>query len=435
MRILLIAYEFPPSASPQSLRWAYLARELALLGNEVHVLTIDLGGSAPGLPEFPPNVIIHRTHPGLFRGLVAWHRKRRQRQVRLNTKGQRAAPMPEGKVRASWKQSVSDLLQRTAEYIWFPDLRGEWLIPAQRALRALLSSLEPDVVVSSHEPATTLQLGLTAKRAGFRWVADLGDPVLAPYTPLRWRRRARQLERDVCRHAHRILVTATSARELLRSRHGRSDGIEVITQGFPADGSAASRFEDAFDNSRLELFYAGSFYSFRRSEALVQAVLDTPGIRLTIASINTPDTVKRASREHPSKVRLLGFIPHADSLQLQRDTDVLISIANADARQVPGKFYEYLGAARPVLHLHDAEPDDAASHLVQELNRGDVCRNERGAIAAQLAVLHRAKLAGTLDGMFNLELDLVKDYAWPVLAVRLSGILAGVLAEQAGRRR
>lgn len=54
MRFLLIAYEFPPSPSPQSLRWAYLARELVARGHRVKVLTIHLGGETPGLPELPP---------------------------------------------------------------------------------------------------------------------------------------------------------------------------------------------------------------------------------------------------------------------------------------------------------------------------------------------------------------------------------------------
>ena len=35
MRILLIAYEFPPSPSPQSLRWTYLVRELDRLTREL----------------------------------------------------------------------------------------------------------------------------------------------------------------------------------------------------------------------------------------------------------------------------------------------------------------------------------------------------------------------------------------------------------------
>jgi hypothetical protein len=431
MRILLIAYEFPPSASPQSLRWTYLVRELALIGDDVHVLTIDLGGAGHGLPALPANVTVHRTYPGPFRGIVAWRRKRRQYHGRLRPSTPRQSSAPVGKIRPGWKQSVSDVLQRIAAYIWFPDLRGEWRKTGVRALRTLLSSLAPDVVVSSHEPATTLELGLTAKRAGFRWVADLGDPVLAPYTPARWRRRAQRLEHEVCRQADCILVTADSALELLRSRHRRTSGIEVLTQGFPTMQPQTGR--PGPDDASVHLFYAGSFYSFRRPEALLQAVLATPGVKLSIASINAPESIRRASSEHPAKIRLLGFLPHADTLRLQRDADVLVSIANCDARQVPGKFYEYLGAARPVLHLHDAQADDAASCLLRKLHRGIVCRNESGAIATRLAWLQQAKRSGTLDGLFQLEMDPVMEYAWPRLAERLHGILARVLEDSTVR--
>jgi hypothetical protein len=425
MRILLIAYEFPPSASPQSLRWIYLVRELALLGDDVHVLTIDLGGTGHGLPDLPANVTVHRTHPGPLRGLVAWRRRRRQHQKRLQPHASIVPHTSQGRLRNSWKQTISTLLQRMAEYVFFPDLRGEWRLPGQRELDRLLPGLDPDIVISSHEPATTLQLGLQAKRAGFPWIADLGDPVLAAYTPARWRRRAHRLERDVCRHADRILVTADSALELLHSRHGRTVGVEVLTQGFPSVQPSPQDARNSCDHSWLELFYTGSFYSFRRPEALLQAVLDMPRTRLTIASINPPESIRRASRQHPSRIRLLGFIPHAEAL--------LVSIANCDARQVPGKFYEYLGAARPVLHLHDAKPDDAASRLLRELRRGIVCRNETGAIAAQLARLQQAKRAGALEGMFRLEMDPVMEYAWPRLAARLRGILARVLEDSTPR--
>src|SRR5690606_39301354 len=100
-------------------------------------------------------------------------------------------------------------------------------------LPRLLGEVRPDVVVSSHEPATTLQVGLQAARGGFRWVADLGDPVLAPYTPRRWQGRAGRLERDVLREAEHVLVTTPATRELLCDRHGADPRrVTVVPQGF-----------------------------------------------------------------------------------------------------------------------------------------------------------------------------------------------------------
>lgn len=424
MRILLIAYEFPPSRSPQSLRWAYLARELSLAGHEMHVLTIDLGGTTAGLPELPPAVNVHRSHAGPVRGLVA--RRRRQRQLR-DKPGHDALP-PAGSAtdamfRTTLKRFASEKLQRLAEHVWFPDLRGEWLRSGQRALARLLHELNPDVVISSHEPATTLQLGLQAERAGFRWIADLGDPVLAPYTPPKWRRRAFALESEVCRRADHILVTADSARSLLAQRHGRHDKVELFTQGFDdRAGNDLSAGNGLFDPDRLELLYTGSFYSFRNAQALIEAVGQQPSVRLNIASVVAPASIIQAGRRHPENFRLLGFLPHAVALRLQREADMLVNIANNDGAQVPGKLYEYLGACRPILHLGNGSADAPAT-LIALLGRGHVCDNDPVEIGERLARLAEAKRHRTLDDGFRLDRDSVAQFGWSRIGQRLDRLV------------
>lgn len=430
MRILLIAYEFPPSASPQSLRWSYLVRELALAGHEVHVLTIDLGGSTPGLPTLPDSVRVHRSYAGPMRGLVARRRKRRQQRMQQPA-AVAGTPMPSrGLIRPGWKLRLSEQLQKLAGYLCFPDLRGEWRPWGRRALNVELQRLRPDVVISSHEPATTLELGLLARQAGFAWVADLADPVLAAYTLPRWRSRALALEHAVCTTADRVLVTADSAGRLLRQRHGPGVPIERLTQGFD------DRFPDSdalpattlFDPGRLELLYTGSFYSFRRPEALLAAVCGNPLVRLTIAAVVIPHSLRLACRLHPEQIRLLGFLPHTDTLQLQRQADVLISIANQDAAQVPGKLYEYLGAARPILHLVDGGAD-APAQIILRYRRGHSCGNNVDAIARILAALAQAKQEQRLDASFDLGRAAVAEFGWSRLARRLEGVLADACAK------
>ena len=80
MRILLVAYDFPPIPSPQALRWAYLVRELALAGHDVHVLAPDVMGYGVGqLPELPASVVVHRSSAGPVTDfLVARQRANRQ---------------------------------------------------------------------------------------------------------------------------------------------------------------------------------------------------------------------------------------------------------------------------------------------------------------------------------------------------------------------
>ena len=448
-RILLLAYEFPPSPSPQSLRWVYFARELALLGNEVHVLAPRLPRQSGGLPELPDSVKVHRCFAGPVMGLLAWRDRRRVEALQGtagadgadgdgnpgHSSGDRAPTPPEelnwkGRLwhaGLNWKGRLFYGFQSLLGWLLFPDQRGEWRPWARRRLVGLLAEIRPDVVISSHEPATTLELGLLARRAGFPWIVDIGDPVLAPYTPRRWRRRSLRLEREACRGAGHVIVTTQKAAELLASRHDLPPGrISVLTQGFdhrykaPVPAPAGP-----FADDRLELLYTGSFYGFRRHQPLLRAVLATPGVRLNIASIRVPPDVEQASQAAPGSVRLLGFLPHLQALALQRRADVLVNLANDDPCQVPGKLYEYLGAGRPILHVGGGEAD-VVSQLLQRTGHGQDCPNDADAIARVLAALAAARPAPS----FPVD-ERTLPHAWATSAARLDAIIRGLLADAA----
>lgn len=447
MKILLIAYEFAPSPSPQSLRWIYLSIGLARLGHEVHVLAPDIPDHyGDGLPSLPQSVHVHRCFAGPVNGYWAWRRRQRRSASAERMGGDVETPPATAKVaeKLNWKgvlwHAGIDLKRRSFEIFtrilaWavFPDIRGEWEIWAGKRLRRLLKELRPQVVISSHEPATTLRLGLIAQRKGYPWVADMGDPVLAPYTPPRWRRRSLRLEAEVCRRADRITIAAEPARALLLGRHGREEGVDVITQGFD-ECRIITPAERAFDSDgvRLDLLYTGSFYSFRTCEVLIQAVLSHPGVRLTLATMNPPDVVKRAAGEFPRSVRLLGFLPHVAALGLQRQADVLVNIGNALPDQVPGKIFEYMGAGKPILHIA-AGANDGSSKILASTGRGIICKNDPESLAEVLA-----KLVGSDDIAADFDLDLspqrVSCFSWGSSAARLSAVLESAAARKAQPR-
>lgn len=434
MRILLIAHEFPPIPSAQSLRWAYLVRELALLGHSLDVLAPDHPGYGPGggLPDWPESVTVHRTFPGLF----AWSLKHRPGRARRSRAGaamtsdeqgvapsmgppaSSASPVP---VRLNWKGRLVERLRRLYAAALFPDVRSEWNPWARRALRPLLHAIAPDVVIVSHEPASTLPLGLMAKQRGYRLVADLGDPVCAPYTPRRWRRRAFRLERRVCQHADLVTVTTVATRDLLIARHAvEPSHIHVMAQGFDDSPRAIGNTPVALaDRKSLELLYAGSFYFFRQADGIVDAVLRTPGVRLNVASSAVPEDLVEAARLYPDSIRLLGFMPHKEVLQLQRRVDILVNLANDDPSQVPGKVYEYLGANRPILHIGNELADEAAT-LVARTGTGWVCRNDVDAITALLSECVRERRFGSDAGARLVRNEgTIQDYAWSAHAKEL----------------
>ena len=442
MRILLVAYDFPPSPSPQSLRWAYLARELVRAGHDVQVVTTEPVWAKDGLPSLPPQVRIHRVIGGPIASALALLARRQAAKHSAMAGGEPLAPAGDdasappveiaaGAVvaqRLNWKGRLVEWLKPKAIILVYPDIRGEWLYPATWEVVRVGATMRPDVMVTSHEPPMPLEVGVGVKRRhAIAWLADLGDPVLADYTPERWRRRASRVERQVMRLADAITVTAPGTGDLLVARHGAPTGrggIQVLSQGF--DDTADAQLElspDLFDPGRLELLYTGSFYSFRRPDALFDAIEATPGVRLTLATSAVPDWLRARLEAHPECFRLLGFMPHVQVLAAQRQADVLVNIANDNPCQVPGKVYEYLGAGRPILHTGNIVPEDVSAGLVLGRRRGWVCAG-RDEAEALLRTLLSCKRDGTLDLP---ELDLggacVAEFSWRHQAQRLATML------------
>jgi len=327
----------------------------------------------------------------------------------------------------NWKGELAERIKSLMSRWMFPDYRAEWVPFANAQLDTLLLQGHPDAVIVSHEPACSLPVGLHAARRGIPLVVDMGDPVLAPYTPARWKNQAFALERDVCKAAVMVSVTTEAAADVLTQRHDLPAGhVLVVRQGFDPEFQAQEHERQlGFDPSRLELLYTGSFYSFRRAEALLDAVISVPDVRLTVATISAPDYLVQAARKHPESIRLVGFMPHRAALAAQRDCDVLLNIANADPVQVPGKVFEYLGAGKPILHLRGSA-QDATGALITSLKAGWDIPTEGPAIVASLRELCDLHREQRLKEIVDQRND-VQAYAWPSLAGKWAAVVQAQL--------
>ncbi len=391
MRILLVAYDYPPLSSPHAIRWYYLSRELVRLGVQLHVLAPDLPVHGENSLRVPTGVIMHRCDAGGLAGWLARHQRARARAVRSVSQPLSAAgDIRVGPTTLNWKGRLQQRLERYIGHWVYPDSRGQWRAPASAALGELIDSIRPDILISSHEPAVTLQLGLQVVGRVPVWLVDLGDPVLAAYTPKRWRKRAGKLEADVCRTATAISVTTAGTRELLLARHRMgSEKIFVLSQGFDdalPRASAPAHTDYAGD---LHLLYTGRFYSFRNPTALFEAVLALKHVRLTVAAPEVePELLAYAARSE-GRIMFIGEQPHAKVLELQQDCDVLVNIGNVQSVQTPGKLFEYLGSGKPILHCYysDADPVNA---LIAAWRRGWSCRNDRNSLQILLNQLVRS---------------------------------------------
>lgn len=424
MKILLVAYEFPPSASPQALRWAYLVRELVRAGHEVHVLAPDLRVRGSDLLDIVSGSVIHRAYPGPCAAIAAWCGRLLARAEEAPAR-QEAPVTWEDSARPglNWKGRIALRLKTAVGFFLFPDIRAEWNPWARRRLRELLVVLSPDVVINSHEPASTVPLGRVAHAEGYPWVADLGDPLLSPYTPRRWRRRAFRLEEMVMKEADAVLVTSERTREMLTLRQpaGRAC-CHVVTQGFDDDvqDQPDGLAQTLFDETRLELLYTGRLYAFRRIDWLLEAVIGNGPTRLTVVTHCAPAALVAAAERFPERIRLIGALPHQTILAMQRRCDVLVNVANDDPVQVPGKFYEYLGAGKPILHVRSVGAD-AVTSILENGGHGDFIVSDVESLSALLKRLSNQKARGLSLGSRSLALD-TEEYTWRALARRVAAI-------------
>ena len=429
MRILLVAYDYPPLGSPQAIRWYYLSRELARLGVELHVLAPDIPARDGNNLAVPAGVTVHRCSAG---GLAGWRARREYALHRETSSVPATDDAHAGPTHLNWKGRLYQRLERLIGCWVYPDSRGLWRMPAGKALEMLIDAVRPDVLISSHEPAVTLQLGLQVAARVPVWLADLGDPVLAGYTPRHWRRRAGELEAAVCRVATGISVTTEATRDLLVARHEiDASRVLVLHQGFddtcPGDGApeAASRAEGATRAGELHLLYTGRFYPFRDPIVLFDAVLGLESIRLTVAAPEVKSEYLAYAERSGGRIVFLGEQPHTRVLELQRQCDVLVNIGNAMNAQIPGKLFEYLGSGKPILHCQNSAVDPVVD-LMQQWQRGWSCRYDRDAIQSLLTALldspQRVVDAATGDA------TAIAHYGWSRLAARLHAYCRRMMA-------
>ncbi|HRX99795.1 MAG: glycosyltransferase [Rhodanobacteraceae bacterium] len=421
MKLLVIAYEFPPLESAHGIRWGYLAAELAIRGHSVTVITSDIVRGTVAAP-FGSLCNVVQVFPGPFVGASRW----------LSEIFLRRNDHPEnGKKEGGHSPTLVDRCYRFLRWIGgqmlVPDVRTEWLPWGFFAARRAIREERPDVIIASHEPGVDLAIARRLRRAfGIPVLADLGDPVVSPYTP-DWRRWLdARLERRWLEGVAAVSVTTRQTRDLLRSRVPslKDVPVEVLTQGFDARPVAPSLSVVPFEKGLLELLYTGTLYArFRSPAPLLEAVQQVPDVRLTVAG--HLDGIDPRVLESCSSVRYVGRLTHEQVKAAQREADVLLNIGNDFGVQIPGKLFEYLGAGRPIMHLASTR-DDASVEIIRDLRCGVVLATDDtdgivNALKEMRARKSRGELAATHGG-------LAMQYSWQGIAGRLESMLLGLVA-------
>lgn len=159
-KILIIAYNFPPLISPQSLRWFYLAGELTKIGYGVDVLTIKMPQRFRDLLDsLTGGIKVRRTFPGFFYHLTF----RFSKESRDAEKGRTEQLTIKDSL---WKllTFAHSRIYKMLNSILVPDIYSEWLPFAIGAGLKLIKINRYNVIITSSEPRVCHIVGYYLKK-------------------------------------------------------------------------------------------------------------------------------------------------------------------------------------------------------------------------------------------------------------------------------
>jgi glycosyltransferase involved in cell wall biosynthesis len=415
--VLVIAYYFPPMGLSGVQRTLKFVKYLPAYGWQPTVLTVTPTGYFAQdyslLEEINPHdITVERV------GSLDPNRFFRKKGV---------VKMPSER----WRK----ILTYISDTFFIPDNKIGWRKKAVKAASKLFEEKKFDVIFATAPPFTDLIIGADlARKFKKPLVVDYRDPWLdypTKYypTPLhRWKNY--RLEKEVLKTATRILTTNRRVKELILKRHKFLDyhDVTILPQGFdPADFQVEKLPAQA--KKRMRVTHAGAFYGDRTPapflQALKKVLADHPEVKIEAVFIGAfqdeyAELVRTMGLEE--SVTITGYLDHKECVRQILSSDVLWLMLGND-KQSPGKFYEYLGARKPILAC---VPDGFIRQSLREAEGGTIVEpTDVDGIAAALVTYHKQYTTNTLPSPKE---EIVTKYDRVQLTNELSKIF-GFLAE------
>ncbi len=408
LRVLVVAYAFPPTGGAGVGRPAKLVKYLPAHGVQPTVLT----AANPSVPlrdesllkDLPPEMPIVRVRtlePGYAVKQAGWTARA----------GSPAGGAPGGGARRLMGRAA--IAGRQA---LIPDPQILWQPAAQAALAQRLARRLDDVVLISAPPFSQFLLGPTARlRRGVGVVLDYRDEwstVQQSYEmQARWSARAgARLERAVLRSAHFVTTATEAFRQNLLDRFPflNPERVVAIPNGYdPADFPADLPGPPA-GADRLTVTYAGTVFNLTSPRGFLGAVrrlhAEAPELarRLRVRFLGRVTDTEKESFEGLDAlgVERVGYVPHSEVTPALAGSHIALCILDDVPfveRIYPAKIFELAHLADRVgLEVLTLSPPGVLADLVRTHRIGPcLLPRDEAAITAYLKERLAAFVAGT----------------------------------------
>lgn len=339
-KILIISKSFYPEISPRAFRATELAKELALQGNEVALLTAE---SNYDYSDF------QKKYPIIIKSFG-----------RLNCKYIGPSSLP---LIGYCKKRIGRLMSLLFNY---PDIELVW-----RLRNALKTENGYDLMISIAAPHS-VHWGVawvrTNKHSIARtWVADCGDPymgsTLVSFRPPFY---FACIEKWFCRKADYITIPVAGAISgYYREFHSK---IRIIPQGLSFEGLPQKRIPKTL---RPTFAYAGGVATagVRCPAKFIEYLLSlNKDFEFHVFSAQAKSLLKSYADRSEGKLILHDLLDREELLEELATMDFLVNLDNGTERQVPSKLIDYSLTGRPILSITPHNPE---IELINEFLSGE----------------------------------------------------------------
>lgn len=355
-KVLIITYYWPPAGGPGVQRWLNFIKFLAEFNKQV-VVYIPENPNYPFkdesfLSEVPSTITILKKpiiEPYKWASIFSSSKTAQISKGIITTKKQ------------SWIERAMLWIRGN---FFIPDARVLWVKPSVKFLRDYISKHHIKTIVTTGPPHSLHLIGLNLKQRNeqLRWIADFRDPwtTIGYHSELKLLRvseeKHQNLEATVLQMADKIITTSPTTKKEFEQK--TSKPIKVITNGYLDYPSQPIALTEKFSISHI-----GSLLSGRNPkvlwETLAQICNEHPefshDLELILAGTVSDQVIESIKASGLEKaVHLKGYLDHQQAIALQRSSQLLLLIEiDADKTRgiIPGKFFEYMAAKRPILAL------------------------------------------------------------------------------------
>lgn len=376
LRLLMIAFNFPPAATAGVHRTLRFTKYLPDFGCVPTVLTRNCEPDSGGeqlLSQVPASVLIDRV--GVSPEPAA--------TTAIGDLTNLAPSIPSGS-RVSWRSMQNDIVRAVKHALrpaWdllteTPDQYIGWSRQAAYRGIELCRNRGFDVIYTTGPPHSTHLAGCKIKRAtGLPWIADFRDPwARRPWAKARnpWGQRLLPyFERKVACEANCVILNNDASAADFRRAYSKLPPEKFISipNGYDPDLlPLADRLRQRrrqqlqpFSSRPAVICHPGTLYGQRDPSPVLEAIacLHREGLDVRFQQLGTVGPRFDLARlsQQLGIVHLVEHIPpvpHAEAMEYMSQADVLLIIQPNGPLMVPGKLYEMLLFDQPIVAVCDS---------------------------------------------------------------------------------